>query len=645
MVGPATSITGPVVPLCLRPTLWGLWSTLIVLSMLVASSGRGEAQRLLIDNPGFEQGSAQWLLKPNSETADIAPDRNFSHSGQTSLRLSAVTADNPSAAQLVGHVQGLATYRLAARVRAAEGSRAVAAVRVEFYDGSNKNISVWRQQLHTSEDGTWQTIEQTANAEAGAVSAVVILRLLGPGELWFDDVEFTVVSLAPALLALPNDLVVTAEGVDSVSFDLQLSEAIVGAAQFEFFINSPHLDRPLAADFHLDQANDRVFGVLLNVPKLKPGWYTLDIVRSDTGQRGWANLVAVPADSHPQTVRSDGVLLVEGAPFFPICACATDSTDFNTLGTLGFNTVELPPTDDLDRLGQLLDRADEHHLQAIVPLYGSLDDSATLAEWAKKVERFSDHPALLAWKLMHLPTVHPNWRKPAIEAFLRLKQANSSKPLLVGICNSVQYRRWSDFLDWLEVICPLPNDTGAPPVAELTGQAIADAHPGQMLHTTLPLATNCGLSDRDMQNEYRTAIYLALIAGARGIGWRGPSSATDEGELLGQINAEATQIGQALVGGQTAQVAYSTDRLRCHAVKYGGAIFTVVANNTDQRIVARIQLPEAATAARLLYGDNASDGSYTPLRLSRNGRVVTFALSGGQCNTIVSTLMTGDTEY
>jgi len=98
MAGPAASTIRQIV-LPSRCLLRG-WLALIGLIVL-AGSGSIEAEPLLLDNPGFEQGSARWLLKPRSETAEIAPDCNFSHSGQASLRLSGAAADNPYVAQLV----------------------------------------------------------------------------------------------------------------------------------------------------------------------------------------------------------------------------------------------------------------------------------------------------------------------------------------------------------------------------------------------------------------------------------------------------------------------------------------------------------------------------------------------------------------
>jgi len=637
MAGPATSIIRQT-SFPSRCSILGWLALALVVLVLLAGSGSIEAAPLLLANPGFEQGSVQWLLRPGSETAEIAPDHRLSHSGQASLRLSGTAADNPYTAQLVGRIEPLATYRLAATVRAAGGSEAVAAVRIEFYDGGNRNISVWRQQLRTNPDGTWQTIEQTATAEATAVNAVVVLRLLGPGELWFDDVKFTVVSTGPELWAVPSDLAVTAGQPDSVAFDLHLAEPTRSAPPLQFSINCPAMVERIVPDFRLDRANDRIFSVLLTLPALLPGLYTVQIRRSDTGASGEAKLVAIPR------IRSDGVILVDGEPFFPICARFEDATEFGALQAAGFNTVEFLSMDDLDRLGQLLDTAQEHHLKAIVPLYDVTDSPTSLADCEEKVERFRDHSALLAWKLMHLPTVHPEWRKPAIEAFLHLKQTSPNKPVVVGIGNPVQYRRWVDFLDWLEVIC-YPGSGGEPStVAELTEQARQDVHPGQVVCATLPGVVGDDLSDQTALSSRRRELYLALIAGAQGIGWAGPSSATDEGEVLRQINAEAAQLGRALVGGEPAQVVCSTDRIRFRAVKHDGAILTMVANTTEERLVARIQLPEAAGAAKWLYADNAPSALYMPMRLSHNGRVVTFALPGGQCNAIVSTLVAGSPE-
>jgi len=606
--------------------------------VVLAGSGAIEAAPLLLDNPGFEQGSGRWLLRPSSETAEIAPDRESSYSGQASLRLSGATADNPYAAQLVGRIDPLATYRLAARVRASPNSGAVAAVRIEFYDGGNRNISVWRRQLQANPDGTWQTIEQTATAEAAAVNAVVVLRLLGAGELWFDDVELTVVSPGPELWAIPGDLAVTAGRPEPVAFDLHLAEQTKSAPPLQFYINCPAMVERIIPDFRLDRANDQIVSVLLTLPALLPGLYTVQMGRTDTGAVGQANLVVIPANHRAQPIRSDGVMLVDGEPFFPICTRCGDATEFEALQAAGFNTVEFLPTDDLDRLGQLLDRADEHHLKAIVPLYDGTDSPKSLADCENKVERFRDHPALLAWKLLHLPTVHPDWRKPAIEAFLHLKQTSPDKPVVVGIGNPVQYRRWVDFLDWLEVICYPGSGGGPSTVAELTEQARRDAHPGQAVYATLLGVVGDDLSNQAALSSRRMMVYLALIAGVRGIGWWGPSSAIDEGELLMQVHAEAAQLGRALVSGETAHVTCSAEGLRLRAVKHDGAILTMIANTSEERMVARIQLPEAAGAVKWLNADNAPLAPYMPMRLSGNGRVVTFALQGGQCDTVVATL-------
>ncbi len=107
---------------------------------------------------------------------------------------------------------------------------------------------------------------------------------------------------------------------------------------------------------------------------------------------------------------------------------------------------------------------------------------------------------------------------------------------------------------------------------------------------------------------------------------------------------EAIQLGRVLIRGQAAHVMCSAKALQFRAAKHNGAIFIMVANTAEQRVVARMQLPERATAAGLLYADKQADALYTPLRLSGDGRVVSFAFSGGQCDTIVATLAADNPE-
>jgi len=632
----------------------GMLALLILMGFVLLSVSSASAvpvtdvELVPITNPGFEEGAKGWSFKKRYETQEIAVDRTVSHSGDASLRISGGEGENPWAAQRVDNLRGLTEYRLAAKVRSPEGESAAAAVKLEFYDANNHNVSGWYGKIRTETDGTWQTVERTATAQDTVVSVAIIVRLYGPGTLWFDDVELSVVTPGPALLALPNDIVATAEQASTVSFDVQLSQPAEKMPPLAFAIKSARLPAPVRPEARLDPANDRVIGVLLSVPALPPDLYSLEIMRGDTSEVGTANLVAIPANRQPETLRDDGVVLVEGEPFFPIEIYHVSTGHYEMLAAAGFNVMQGSNTHNLDSLQEMLDTAQEHGVKVMMSLYGDMKVRENLEHSVAKIKRFNDHPAVVGWKIMDEPSIHSGLREPVMEAYARLKALNSTKPFLLTICNPSQFGRWADFCDWLEVdYYPLPNGV-MDYCRSFTIGALAALEPWQMMHTTVQAGWHPNLDNQPTVAQARMMVYLALIGGAKGIGWY---SFRDRGweldktplwEHFPAINAETLRLGTAVVNGEVIDVPCSDERIQCRQIKWDGKLYTMVANNSEESISARIQLKVVCTASEFLHAGTDLAESGMALRLSNNGRAVMFTLPAGGCDTIVSVLADGE---
>ncbi len=621
--------------------LCAVFALALVAASVMPGRAWAEPQALPLKNPGFEQDTTGWALSAAAETAEFAVDEAIAHGDTASLRVSAPNNESPWAAQRVDNLQGLAEYRLATWVRSAEGKSAVAAVKIEFYEANGQNISGWYGRIATGEDGTWQTVEVAATAEATVVSAVILVRLFGPGTLWFDDVEFSTVRPGPEILALPHDIVVTAGQPAAAKFDIRLTNPAAEAPPLAFVIASDRLAGPINASARLDRANDREFGVLLSVPALLPDLYALKINRTDSETGGEANLVAIPANRRPATLREDGVLLVDGEPFFPILIYHVNPDDYQAVAGAGFNTVQGLPTHNLDKLRAMLDAAEQHNVKVIIPLYHNMKVRENLVESVRKTKRFDAHPAVLAWKIMDEPGIHRGMREPVMEAYARLKALNPQKPLLLTVCSGMP-GRWVDFLDWLEIDnYPLPARP-MQDVANLTTQAVSACQPGQMISTTLQAGWTTDLSTQPTVAQARMMMYLAIIAGARGIGWysyRDPGwhlAETPLWEHFPAINAECAQLGAAIVNGKPVKVRCSHENVQFRGVRWNDKLFTIVANNTDEPLATRIQLPTPASTANWLRASDEPARPDIPLRLSRDGRGIMLTLPAGECATIVS---------
>lgn len=110
----------------------------------------------------------------------------------------------------------------------------------------------------------------------------------------------------------------------------------------------------------------------------------------------------------PKNLKSDGTLLVDGEPFYPVIGYSVNQ-NFAEAKAMGINTIH-DMSDWGNEIEKKLDGAHENGMKVIVHLCnlgnsylkpsGSPENYNTCLEW---VEKLKDHPALLAWDMRDEP--------------------------------------------------------------------------------------------------------------------------------------------------------------------------------------------------------------------------------------------------
>jgi hypothetical protein len=153
-----------------------------------------------LPNPGFEQGLQGWsLVKADNASADTA----VAHTGTGSLKLAAEDQFHPYVAQSVKDLQGGATYALRAWVRGVKGGKAQVALKIEYYNAKGDNTKGMYSNPVTLNSDEWTQISLEPTSDPDTVRASLLLRLMSPGEAWFDDVTFVMTKEPAAVTSDP----------------------------------------------------------------------------------------------------------------------------------------------------------------------------------------------------------------------------------------------------------------------------------------------------------------------------------------------------------------------------------------------------------------------------------------------------------
>ncbi len=329
-------------------------------------------------------------------------------------------------------------------------------------------------------------------------------------------------------------------------------------------------------------------------------------------------------------VVGDKCVLVDGKPFFPIgLYSAGDPKDFPMIAEAGFNLVHTYAWEGKrsNDTGQAwLDAAHEHGLMALVGLYRPDVKAMDFTASEKRVEKFRDHPALLAWHTMD----EPSWDKegdmgkdymPA--AYKLVKKLDPDHPVTAVVCHFGDPALFNDALDVVQAdyyaVPPIPaswySGTGFNGVrlfVQKSREASEGQKPfwyvGQIFDFSVSKEKSNEVPDEWKRlptgDELRCMTYSAVAGGARGIlYWSLSRLIRDEWNrtLLGRVKlwdelksvvAELNQLMPVLTA-DTPETLHSSDGVAAMIKSDGTDTYIIACNHERRNAETVIEIPDA----------------------------------------------------
>ncbi|MBU0611721.1 MAG: hypothetical protein KKI08_27840, partial [Armatimonadetes bacterium] len=481
-----------------------------------------------------------------------------------------------------------------------------AALKLEFLDAAGRPVAsrVARQQVRLQQ---WRFLALAGRAPAGAVSAVIYLRVMGRDEVWFDDVELVRSQPPPALILTPERMVVGPDETPTVHLQATAAGDVPEKAKVTVQLTGPKGKAVKGVTGDLERKDARTVAGDMTLPKLPPGRYAWDVkVGSDMAE---ADLFVALDKRQPKNLNPRGVLLqADGQPIFPIGIYHAAVSDYKAIAAQGFNMVQGLGTHNATQQRTAVEEAGTHKLHVQIPLHTGGLVGANLKSSAEKMAYFRKHATVLDWKIADEPEAHPETLREVPDVYAALKQKGDLHPLLLTVRDPEQYAFWAHFCDSLQVVAfPLPDEP-LTLVADRVRAARQALAPWQHLSVVLPAGYRAGAVVQPTLDQARLMVYLAVIAGAKGVWWyafKSPGYDLVESELwkqFGKLNEETAALGEAVTGGAETPLQSDNAKLQAGAWRSGDKLKIAVANPTPEAQTAVLKLEAQIAKAEVSRG-------------------------------------------
>jgi hypothetical protein len=583
------------------------WLAIILLAFLPALLFAASAPA--VKNPGFEKALDGWHALPETPGASVAAVKVRSRSGKLSLELKADGGQNPWVAQGLPDIVPHATYLLSAYEQHGEGG-GQAAIKLEFYDAANKFLGGFYGLEPAQSTGDWTELSVRAEAPENAAKAAVILRLIGPGSVYFDDVAFALVAQPPPLVLTPARVTAPAQKESKVELTAELAPTVQVSGE------------PAAAVVGLGQRPQKVtltssagagtgrLNLEITVPALAPGFYRLQ-VQWPKLTPAVVDLLVLPSGQRPAGIDDKGRFVQAGQVVVPVGIYHATPEQFPALAAAGFNVVEIAPPMSADELRPIITAAQGAKLRLLVPLYPGLQSLQMAQGAGRMVKEFAGQTTIFGWLLADQPEARPEMIAPVTELYISVREADGNHPALITCGPQADLAKWAPLCDGL-LVDAFPRAGAPEALAARLDRAGDGVRPSQPW--TAVLAAGWPGQDPPSTDQARTWLYRAIVDGSAGAAWF--SLHEDTWDLtttplwkdFPKLNAEAAELGQAWAEGQPlAGTEISVKGVTAHAVQLGGQIYLVLLNDTGAAVQGAARLPVVVTRGDYLDGSGAAE--------------------------------------
>ncbi len=583
-----------------------------------------------LQNPGFEEGFASWqgVERSGNEVAIATrAGRGGGHCLRISMRETSTTL--PGIHQRLIGLEPGATYRFSSWVRGVKGGEGTSVkLKLDFYNKQGENTSIHPAVMAVEGKGPWRSFAVTAVAEMDAVMADAVVSVTGAGMADIDDVHFEKIAERPALRVSSS----TPLGMDPDRREMIQLKAFFkkpyrkgGVPSFEMKIDGTRVAERIEV-FRIDE---RSFSLNALLPPLAPGAHYI-IFSSGAKEAAEAIRVEVsPRSRKPAFLGDSGEHRRGDKLFFPIGIynVTHSEEEYAALAAHGFNMIQGKFPGDLDEFMNSLDLALRYRLAVDVPLYAERRAEKNLPRSLELFRRAGSHPAVLCWKIFDEPDADQNIaiREELPRTYAALKAANPRQPLELTLCQEDAFAYWTRFCDNVQVDrYPIPGGSVSE-VYDACVKAKQLMQPWQNLTFVVQCGWTSDLKTQPSVVQARAMVYLALIAGARGISWYSKRetnwdlTTTPLWPRLAEINSEIRTLAKPLLLGKETVVHSNNSKIRLCSRIFAGKLYLLICNQEEVGNNVVLTLPEPPVNTK--WGTAAAMGSPDRKWLVENGTV------------------------
>lgn len=615
----------------------------------------------LVQNPGFENGAADWSIPAN--TAQVADD--VARSGNKSLEY---TNTDPKQYKFFRQkLEGIKPgqyLQFSVWVKGKDLNGLGATLYVQSLDAKNKYIN-GSYPAGFSGTNDWRQIKDNFLVPEDAASTWVLLYLKRDvtGTAWFDDVEVRVVEPEPFIpfLRFPNYRGQVQQG-DNTSWKMDVE--INPQPEWQNTAISIHQSLMNAAGKVLLEktsaaaTSDKIAKFTFDPPvNLPVGDYTLQ--QSITAPDGAKTTTKFPihvVQKMPKVyIDKDGFTVVDGKRFFPLGLYLGDekqTTDehlqrindggFNTILTYGYGYRQPNPK-------AYMARAQKHHLHVIYAMSDMLlklqqgtpkENQPTYDLMESYLKMIRDEPNLLAWYINDERP--PGWLSRLKKVYDLCTQLDPHHPTFQVLANG-QTSALEKYFSVTDVLGndPYPvgrvGETDLTMTSEHTTNTVEAAH-GAKSVWIVPQMMDWAVYKKNQEShspsldELRNQAYQAIIGGAKGLIFytyydmffeKYPRNDSTRNEALFLKRwANAAAMGQeikalipAILNGQNIALSLpQSASIKASALEYQNDLLILLANPYYEEKSVTLELPQGWQIAQPVQGEIKStfaDGNVT----------------------------------
>ena len=335
-----------------------------------------------------------------------------------------------------------------------------------------------------------------------------------------------------------------------------------------------------------------------------------------------AGFVSTASAAPPTTARASVAgarIAVDGKPFFPVMLidqCSSDAAQ--RARQFGINLVlneSCPGTTATQQLGSIGRKS-----LAVLPVAAGALRGPTLAGWA-----FPDEPEGNGWTPESLQLAHP-YRRGSADGLLSFMTTgpgfyrSSYTPTSIPVGTYGQFARLADVAGFdLYPLAHCSRDLGAVYDAQLAFKKLAGNMPTfQWIETGPSRSTYCG-GYQMTRAELRAEVWLAIAAGARGIGYFTHTWSPDHNEFdvsaplrhqLMKTNSLLAALAPALAG-QTIPSSSDSTSVKVLARKVGRTTFVIAVNAARAPLNSQLHVPALRNGLVRVFGEHRNVSSST----------------------------------